>query len=85
MPTMFCPYEPDQLLLMPPTLRDWLLEGHLPHHVSDLVDGPDSRLMTAESARTQTKPLGSGSKSLNSAVEPSYGASSWSTESITSC
>ena len=26
---------------MPPDLRDWLPEGHLAHHVSDLVDGLD--------------------------------------------
>ena len=41
MPTTFRPYEPDQMLLMPPALQDWLSEGHLAHHVSDLVDGLD--------------------------------------------
>ncbi|MYI25275.1 MAG: IS1182 family transposase [Gammaproteobacteria bacterium] len=41
MPTTFRPYDPDQMLLMPPALRDWLSEGHLAHHVSDLVDGLD--------------------------------------------
>ena len=41
MPTTFRPYEPDQMLLMPPALCDWLSEGHLAHHVSDLVDGLD--------------------------------------------
>ncbi len=25
-------------MLLPPDLRDWLPEGHLAHHVSDLVD-----------------------------------------------
>ncbi len=40
MPTTFRPYEPDQLLLAP-NVRDWLAEGHLAHHVSDLVDGLD--------------------------------------------
>ena len=39
--TTFRPYDPDQLLLLPPSLRDWLPEGHLAHHVSDLVDGMD--------------------------------------------
>ena len=38
MPTTFRPYEPDQLLLAP-DVRDWLAEGHLAYHVSDLVDG----------------------------------------------
>ena len=41
MPTRFRPYHPDQGLLLPPDLRDWLPEGHLAHHVSDLVEGLD--------------------------------------------
>ena len=38
MGTKFRPYDPDQILMLPPDLRDWLPEGHLAHHVSDLVD-----------------------------------------------
>ncbi len=41
MPTRFRPYHPDQGLLLPPDMRDWLPEGHLAHHVGDLVDGLD--------------------------------------------
>ena len=41
MSTRFRGYAPDQLLLLPPNLREWLPEGHLAHHVSDLVDGLD--------------------------------------------
>ena len=41
MPTTFRPYEPDQLLLPAPDIREWLPEGHLAHHVSDLVDELD--------------------------------------------
>ena len=41
MPTTFRPYEPDQMLLLAPSLRDWLPEGHLADHVSDLVEGLD--------------------------------------------
>ena len=41
MPTRFRPYHPDQGLLLPPDLRDWLSAGHLVHHVGDLVDGLD--------------------------------------------
>ena len=41
MPTMFRPYHPKQKLLLPPDLRDWLLQGHLAHHVSDLVGALD--------------------------------------------
>src|SRR5512145_3477416 len=31
------PYVPEQDLLLPPSLRDWLPEGHLAFFVSDLV------------------------------------------------
>ena len=41
MSTTFRPYGPDQSLLLPPDVREWLPEGHLAHHVSDLVDGLD--------------------------------------------
>ena len=41
MSTRFRPYAPDQMLLLPADLRAWLPEGHLAHHVSDLVDGVD--------------------------------------------
>jgi len=37
----FRPYEPDQLLLLSPSLKDWLPEGHLSYFVSDLVDTLD--------------------------------------------
>ena len=41
MSTSFRGYAPDQSLLLPPDVRAWLPEGHLAHHVSDLVDGLD--------------------------------------------
>ena len=41
MPTTFRPYQPDQSLLLPPSLREWLPEGHLADHVGDLVEGLD--------------------------------------------
>ena len=41
MPTRFRPYHPGQGLLLPSDMRDWLPEGHLAHHVSDLVEGLD--------------------------------------------
>ena len=41
MSTTFRPYTPDQMLLLPADMREWLPEGHLAHHVSDLVDGLD--------------------------------------------
>ena len=41
MGTTFRPYQPDQALLLPQDLREWVPEGHLAHHVSDLVDALD--------------------------------------------
>ena len=41
MGTTFRPYQPDQMLLLPQDLREWVSEGHLAHHVSDLVDALD--------------------------------------------
>ena len=41
MGTTFRPYHPDQILMLPPDLREWVSEGHLAHHVSDLVDAAD--------------------------------------------
>lgn len=37
----FRPYVPEQTLLMPPSLSDWLPEDHLARFVSDVVDGLD--------------------------------------------
>ena len=37
----FRPYDPEQMLLMPPSLSDWVPEGHLARGVSDLVDTLD--------------------------------------------
>ena len=41
MGTTFRRYDPDQMLLLPQDLREWVPEGHLAHHVSDLVDAVD--------------------------------------------
>ncbi len=41
MPTRFRPYQPKQMLLLSPDLREWVPEGHLAHQVSELVDGLD--------------------------------------------
>ena len=37
----FRPYDPEQLLLLPPALQDWLPEGHLARFVSEVVDELD--------------------------------------------
>jgi transposase len=39
----FRPYEPDQMLLLPPSLADWVPEDHLARFVRDVVDQLDLR------------------------------------------
>jgi hypothetical protein len=34
-------YDPDQLFLLPPSLKEWLPESHLAYFVSDIVDELD--------------------------------------------
>jgi transposase len=41
------PYVPEQDLLLPPSLRDWLPEDHLAFFVSDLIDQLDLSAITA--------------------------------------
>ena len=37
----FRPYDPEQMLLMPPALQDWVPEGYLARSVGDLVNTLD--------------------------------------------
>jgi len=41
MPRDYRRYEPDQSLMFPPSLRDWLAEDHLAYFLSDTVDALD--------------------------------------------
>lgn len=41
MSKVYRPYEPDQLLALPPSLNEWLPKDHLVYFVSDLVDSLD--------------------------------------------
>src|SRR5882762_7317120 len=41
MPKGYRPYLPDQDLLLPPSLREWVAEEHLVYFVSDVVDQLD--------------------------------------------
>jgi transposase len=41
------PYRPDEDLLLPPSLREWLPENHVAYFVSDLVDSLDLSAMDA--------------------------------------
>ena len=40
-------YYPDEELLLPPSLREWLPEDHLAYFVSDVVDNLDLSVMDA--------------------------------------
>ena len=40
MPISLMPYAPNQDLLLPHSLRDWLPSGHLSNYINDTVDGP---------------------------------------------
>jgi len=39
----YLPYDPQQLMLLPEALHEWLPEGHLAYFISDTVDGLDLR------------------------------------------
>ena len=41
MPKTFRPYDPDQMLLLPPSVRDWVPTGDMAHFISDVVDELD--------------------------------------------
>ena len=43
----YLPYDPDQQLLLPAALQDWLPEDHLAYFISDLVDQLDLSEITA--------------------------------------
>jgi transposase len=41
MPKTFRPYVPDQMLLLPSSVQDWVPEGDMAHFISDIVDALD--------------------------------------------
>lgn len=49
----FRPYVPEQTLLLPPALEDWVPEGHLARFISDVVDSLD--LSEIEQAYTEER------------------------------
>jgi len=46
MSKVFRPYEPDQILLLPPSLHEWLPEGHLVYFLRDVLDAIDLHPIT---------------------------------------
>ena len=49
----FRPYEPDQIFLMPASLREWLSSNHLAYFVSDVVSQLDLSAITERYAREE--------------------------------
>ena len=45
----YLPYEPDQQLLLPAALQEWLPDDHLAYFISDVVDQLDMSKVTARS------------------------------------
>ena len=43
----YLPYDPDQPLLLPQALQEWLPEDHLAYFTSDIVDQLDTSEITA--------------------------------------
>lgn len=41
MTSSYLPYDPQQQMLLPPALQEWLPEGHLAYYISDTVDSLD--------------------------------------------
>jgi transposase len=52
----FRPYEPDQLLLLPPNLREWLPADHLVYFLSDVVESLDLSTIQASYAEERGDP-----------------------------
>jgi transposase len=51
MAASYLPYLPDQDILLPPSLREWLPEGHLAYFISDTVDSLDLQAFHARYAK----------------------------------
>jgi len=47
MPTSFRDYNPDQSQMFPPSIKDWLPEGHLAYFIADMVERLDLRAFYA--------------------------------------
>lgn len=45
------PYDPQQSMLLPEALQEWLPEGHLAHFINDTVDGLDLSVQVVRLAR----------------------------------
>ena len=55
----YLPYDPDQQLLLPAALQEWLPPDHLAYFISDVVDQLDLLAITAryEEERRAARPI----------------------------
>ena len=51
MTTSYLPYEPQQQMLLPHALQEWLPEGHLAYYISDTIDSLDLSAFHARYAK----------------------------------
>lgn len=51
MTTSYLPYQPEQSFLLPPSLQEWLPEGHLAYYINDTVDALDLSAFHARYAK----------------------------------
>ena len=71
----YLPYEPDQQLLLPAALQEWLPDDHLAYFISDVVDQLDMSKVTARyerERRGRKVPIpdrGDGHQAIPEAVE----------------
>ena len=68
----YLPYDPDQQLLLPQALQEWLPEGHLAYFISDVVDQLDLSEITAryEGERRGGPPRGAHCRKQNPGLVP---------------
>jgi transposase len=52
----FRPFDRDQMLLMPPSLHDWVSEDHLARFIADLVESLDLRAIEAVYTEERGRP-----------------------------
>jgi len=52
MSASYLPYQPQQQFLLPPSLEEWLPQGHLAYYISDAVDQLDLSAFHAAMPRT---------------------------------
>ena len=55
MPASYLPYEPNQDFLLPPSLNEWLPDGHLACFIGDTVDALDLGAFHARYAKEGTR------------------------------